>query len=79
MVADWETQVDLARQYVSGIRKRIMEQDIEAEWDVTGDYTRELFVYQAQPLQLDREYTVWLAFDKPMRWRENGANILIYP
>jgi len=46
---------------------------IEAEWDMSGDYTRELYSYQAQPLQLDREYTFWLAFDKPMRWREDGV------
>jgi hypothetical protein len=46
---------------------------IEAEWDLSGEYSRELNLYQAQPLQLDRAYTFWLAFDKPMRWREDGV------
>jgi hypothetical protein len=45
---------------------------IEAEWDVSGETTRELYTFQSQPLQLDRNYTFWLAFDKPMRWREDG-------
>jgi hypothetical protein len=44
----------------------------ETEWDVSGTTTREQYSFQAQPLQLDREYQLWLAFDKPMRWRENG-------
>jgi hypothetical protein len=44
----------------------------EAEWDVTSDTTRELYSFQAQPLQLERDYRYWLAFDKPMRWRSNG-------
>jgi len=45
---------------------------IEAEWDVSGETSRELYTFQAQPLQLDRDYMFWLAFDKPMRWREDG-------
>ena len=44
----------------------------EAEWDVSGETAREMYSFQAQALQLDREYTFWLAFDKPMRWREDG-------
>ena len=44
----------------------------EAEWDVTSDTSRELYTFQAQPLQLERDYSVWLAFDKPMRWRDEG-------
>ena len=44
----------------------------EAQWDVTSDTTRELYSFQAQALQLERDYTYWLAFDKPMRWRVNG-------
>ncbi len=44
----------------------------ETEWDVSSETTRELYSFQAQPLQLEREYTFWLAFDKPMRWREGG-------
>ena len=44
----------------------------ESEWDVSGETTRERWSYEAQPLQLGREYLFWLAFDKPMRWREGG-------
>ena len=45
---------------------------MESEWDVSGETSREQYSFQAQPLQLDRDYTFWLAFDKPMRWREDG-------
>ena len=44
----------------------------EAEWDRVDDRTRELFVNQIQPIQLDRDYIGWVAYDKPMRWMENG-------
>jgi hypothetical protein len=44
----------------------------ESEWDVSGETTRDLYSFQAQALQLERDYTLWLAFDKPMRWREDG-------
>jgi hypothetical protein len=44
----------------------------EGEWDVTSETERTLYSFQAQALQLDRDYTLWLAYDKPMRWRENG-------
>jgi len=44
----------------------------ETEWDVSSETTRELYSFQAQALQLDRVYHFWLAFDKPMRWREDG-------
>ena len=45
---------------------------VEAEWDVVGDTERQLHRFQAQPLRLGRDYRVWIAWDKPMRWRENG-------
>jgi hypothetical protein len=45
---------------------------LESEWDVSGETARELYSFMAQPLQMDRAYTFWAAFDKPMRWRENG-------
>lgn len=45
---------------------------MESEWDVSGETSREQYSFQAQPVQLDRDYTFWLAFDKPMRWREDG-------
>jgi hypothetical protein len=45
---------------------------MESEWDVTSDVARKLYSFQSQPLQFDREYRFWAAFDKPMRWREDG-------
>jgi hypothetical protein len=44
----------------------------EAEWDVADESSRVLYENQIQPLQLGRDYRFWLAFNKPMRWRENG-------
>lgn len=44
----------------------------EAEWDVSAPASRTLYSFQAQPLQLERDYTVWVAWNKPMRWRNNG-------
>jgi hypothetical protein len=44
-----------------------------AEWDVTSATSRELYTFQSQALQTEREYNYWLAFDKPMRWRSEGA------
>lgn len=46
---------------------------VAAEWDAAGPTQRELHTYQAQPLQLGRDYRVWLAWDKPMRWRTDGV------
>ena len=45
----------------------------QAEWDVVDNATRELFVEQLQPLQLSHSYDLWLSFNKPMRWREDGV------
>jgi hypothetical protein len=45
----------------------------EAEWDAISDTERRLHRFQSQPLQLGRDYRVWIAWDKPMRWRENGS------
>ncbi len=44
----------------------------EAEWDPAGEDHRELYVNQVQPLELGRDYTFWVAYDRPMRWREGG-------
>ncbi len=44
----------------------------EAEWDTEDSQTRSLYSNQLQTLQFDNRYTLWLAFNKPMRWRENG-------
>jgi len=45
---------------------------MESEWDVTSETVRQLWSFTAQPLQFDRNYTFWLAYDKPMRWRVDG-------
>lgn len=44
----------------------------EAEWDTVDDSSRTLFTNQLQPVGLGREYTFWLAFNKPMRWLDKG-------
>jgi len=45
----------------------------DAEWDVVDAERRELFRNPVQAVQLGRDYEAWVAFDKPMRWREAGA------
>lgn len=44
----------------------------EAEWDPSGPNQRELYVNQVQPLELGRDYMFWIAYDRPMRWREQA-------
>ncbi len=44
----------------------------EAEWDIVDNQTRELYSRQLQPLEIERSYDLWLSFNKPMRWREDG-------
>ena len=44
----------------------------EAAWDTLDALTRQLHTFQAQPVQLGRDYSAWLAWDKPMRWRIDG-------
>ncbi len=44
-----------------------------AEWDTVPDQQRLLHTWQAQAVQLNRNYTAWIAFDKPMRWQSAGA------
>ncbi len=45
----------------------------EAAWDPTDTRQRERYLNQLQALQLGRAYTLWVAYSKPMRWREGGA------
>ena len=45
----------------------------EAEWDLGDERNRTLYSNQLQPLQLDRDYLLWIGYNKPMRWREHGA------
>ena len=43
----------------------------QADWEPTSDTERSLHAFQAQPIQLGRDYRVWMAHDKPMRWRDD--------
>ncbi len=45
---------------------------VDAQWDTADATSRRQFLFQAQPLQLGRDYRVWTAWNKPMRWREDG-------
>lgn len=42
-----------------------------AHWSLAGE-RRELAVERNEPLMAGRRYELWLAFDKPMRWRDEG-------
>ncbi len=44
----------------------------EAGWHVASETERELHVFETQALQFDREYRLWVSYDKPMRWRSGG-------
>lgn len=44
----------------------------DAEWDTVDATRRSLHTYQPQALQLGREYGLWVAWNKPMRWRSSG-------
>jgi len=51
-----------------------------AEWQNNGDGTRTLNVTQNSPLAgSGAQYTMWLAFDKPMRWVNSANAIVNYP
>jgi hypothetical protein len=50
----------------------------DSRWDTVNATERQQYRFQAQPIQLGRSYTAWIAFDKPMRWR-NGDKIAILP
>jgi len=57
---------------------RVLDRDtnavvFEADWDLVDDQTRSLYSNQLLPLQLGHDYDLWLSFNKPMRWREEGA------
>ena len=51
----------------------------DAEWDVTGPNQRSLHRHAIQPLQLDHQYVLWIAWDKPMRWRDEAGNVIALP
>ena len=46
---DWQARVDRARDYMGGIRRRILGEGVEAEWDVCrGDVAEEILRYSQQ-------------------------------
>jgi predicted deacylase len=49
-----------------------------ARWQRQPDQSRLLQVEQQSPLQPGQAYTLWVAFDKPMRWRVDGE-IALFP
>ncbi|MBP8953307.1 MAG: universal stress protein [Armatimonadetes bacterium] len=49
MATDHEAQLDSARAYMRGIRKRAIEEGVETEWDVCqGDVADEILRYREQ-------------------------------
>lgn len=51
---------------------------VDAAWDTVDDETRSLYFNQLQAMQTGRSYDIWTAFNKPMRWRENGE-VTVFP
>lgn len=63
---------------------RLIDQQTEAvvvdmEWDVVESNQRELHQNVIQALQPDRDYTLWLAYNKPMRWRNDADEVVPLP
>ncbi len=50
-----------------------------ADWTVDSPLSRELHVSQLENLLPGRQYTLWVAFNKPMRWRNSQGNIAVLP
>jgi len=50
----------------------------EADWDVVDEQTRSLYSKQLQAVQFNHSYDLWLSFNKPMRWREDGL-VVTFP
>ena len=44
----------------------------ESAWDTVSETARTQHTFQPQALQLGRQYTAEITYDKPMRWRSNG-------
>jgi hypothetical protein len=49
------------------------------QWQVTGNAARSLEIATQQPLQPSVGYTLWLAFNKPMRVRDGNQTAVQYP
>ena len=51
----------------------------ESAWDVVNSEQRSQYRFQAQPIQLERDYRIWMAWDKPMRWRNADGEVAPLP
>ena len=47
-----------------------------ADWTVDSPVSRELHASQLENLIPGREYKLWVAFNKPMRWRDEQGNVV---
>lgn len=52
---------------------------MQSRWNSDGSGTRQLFSQHLQALVPGREYQAWLAFNKPMRWRNSQGQVVSYP
>ncbi len=43
------------------------------DWDPVDETQRRLHEQQLQPIEVDRDYRLWLGFNKPMRWLKDNA------
>ena len=49
VAVDWQTRLAGAREYMGAVRKRVLAEDVEAEWDVCqGDVAEEILRYCEQ-------------------------------
>ena len=49
VAVDWEARLSHARDYLKALRKRVMDDGVEVEWDVCqGDVTEEILNYSDQ-------------------------------
>lgn len=50
-----------------------------ARWEPGMNGQRQLFTEQVQALEPGKQYTVWINFNKPMRWRNEAGDVVVYP
>ncbi len=66
-------------------RLRVIDEDsgaliLDRHWRATGSGVERVLVErQLRALELGRPYRVWLAFNKPMRWRDDAGDVTVFP
>lgn len=50
----------------------------EQDWDPVDARTRARHLQQLQPIELERDYLLWVGFSKPMRWLQDGE-VALFP